>query len=188
MIPNIKVNTSNLKNKRIVSIGRLHEVKCIDEIIDIYSNLKTNYKLDIAGDGEEYNKLKQIILEKKLDKKIKLLGNLDRNQVNILLQNSDIFVMTSKSEGLPMVLIEAMRSGVVCIAYETDSGVTDIIDDNKNGYIIKNRNQEEFIKKLQYLIDNPGELLKLQKNAIDKSKEFLSTNIKKKWIDLIEES
>lgn len=187
MIPDESVKITDLNNNRIVSIGRLHPGKCIDEAIDIYEKSNVPYTFDIAGDGEEYERLKEYVSEKKLDKKVSFVGSLNRNGVNQLLSKSDIFIMTSKSEGLPMVLIEAMRCGVICIAYETESGVNDIIEDGVNGFIIKNRNETAFAEKLQFMVNNKKTLLKMQKNAIKTSKKFSSKAVLKQWITILEE-
>ena len=113
---------------------------------------------------------------------MKLLNKLEKKFLS-----SCIFAMTSISEGLPMVLLEAMQYGVPCIAYETDSGIKDIIDDGENGYVITGRNETDFIEKMNYLLGNEKELKKFQKNAISKSKKFSSENLSKKWIDILEQ-
>ena len=65
-----------------------------------------------------------------------MVGYLEQKEISKYLIKSKVFCMTSTTEGLPMVLLEAMSYGVPCIAYNTESGVKDIIDNNKNGFII----------------------------------------------------
>ena len=187
MLNNDKVSISKLNNNKIISVGRLHPGKCIKEAIDVFIDCNTNYQFEIVGDGEQYNELNCYIKEQKQEKKIKLVGRKNSNQINELLFKSDIFIMTSISEGLPMVLLEAMRCGVPAIAYETDSGVTDIIDDGVNGFVIKNRNHEEMVKKLNILMNNKEMLFKMSRNALLKSRLYSSKNIERKWIKLFEE-
>jgi len=80
--------------------------------------------------------------------------------------------MASVTEGLPMVLLEAMSYGVPCIAYETASGVNDIISDNINGYVVKDRKEEEYIEKINDVIENEKLRKKLGTNAKETSKRF----------------
>ena len=79
-----------------------------------------------------------------------------------------------------------MSYGVPCIAYETDSGTSDIIDDTKNGYIIKNRNESEYIEKINDLIDDSKKLKEFSNNAIQKSKEFSKEEILKIWYKILQ--
>ena len=93
--------------------------------------------------------------------------------------------MASITEGLPMVLLEAMSYGIPCIAYEIPSGVSDIIDDNKNGYIIKNRNQEEYVNKLNKLINDNNLRKNMSNNAVNKSLDFKEEKIIEKWNNVL---
>jgi len=115
-----------------------------------------------------------------------MLGYLDKEEIEKYMLKSSVFLMTSISEGLPMVLLEAMSYGVPCIAYETDSGTSDIIDNNKNGYIIKNRNENEYIQYMNNLIIDDKKLKEFSNNSIKKSKEFSKEEILKIWDKILQ--
>ena len=102
------------------------------------------------------------------------------------MMDSCIFAMTSITEGLPMVLLEAGSVGIPSIAYETDSGVNDIIDDGINGFVIKNRNEEEYITKLNEYLENKKLQKTMSSNMIKKTKEFSAEKIAKIWINVLE--
>ena len=85
-----------------------------------------------------------------------------------------------------MVLLEAGSVGLPSIAYETDSGVNDIIDDGVNGYVIKNRNEDEFVTKLNNYLDNKKLQKLMSSNMIKKTKEFSAEKISKIWINVLE--
>ena len=114
-----------------------------------------------------------------------MLGYKNQDEIGKYLKESSIFVMASITEGLPMVLLEAMSYGVPCIAYRTDSGVNDIIDNGKNGYIIENRDKEEFSNKIDKILKDKKLKEQFSKNAIEKSKDFSSESILKKWDHII---
>lgn len=184
-IPNVPSNfTTNGNN--IISISRLHEGKKLDELIDIFSKIKNkNTKLYIIGDGDEKNKLEQKIQNLKLSDRIIMTGYLDKNQQLEYLSKSSIYAMTSISEGLPMILLEAMSCGIPCIAYETDSGIHDIIDNNKNGFIVKNRNQKEYINKLDLLLEDFTLRNSMSTECKSTCVKYYKENILKIWENIL---
>ena len=186
MLYEIPTKKTYLKNKNIISVSRLDKGKKIDELIKIYSKLDIkNSNLYIIGDGSELENLKSLVKELNLSKNVQILGYLNKEKIEKYMLKSSLFLMTSISEGLPMVLLEAMSYGVPCIAYETESGVTDIIDNNKNGYIIKNRNENEYIEKVNYLLKDNKTLKEFSNNSIKKAKEFSKENIIKEWEEIL---
>lgn len=177
---------SDVKNKNIISVGRLHTGKRLNELIEIYdkANIKDS-KLFIIGDGDEFNNLSSLIKEKKLEEKVLLLGYMNHDEIEEYMLNSSMFAMTSITEGLPMVLIEAMSYGVPCIAYETESGVSDIIDNGINGYIIKDRNEDKYVDTLEKYMSNLKIREKMKKDAIKKSQKFSKESILKIWVNVL---
>ena len=115
-----------------------------DDIIKAFSKLKNkDWNLYIIGDGDEFDNLSKLIKKLNLEGRVILTGYKNKKEIEKYMLDSSLFLMASVSEGLPMVLLEAMSYGIPCIAYETASGTSDIIEDGKNGYIIKNRNEKE---------------------------------------------
>lgn len=187
MLPEANHVTSNLTNRNIISISRLHEGKRLDELIDIFSKIENiNSKLYIIGDGDQKENLQQKIKSLALDNRIILTGYLSKKEQEKYLLDSCLYAMTSYSEGLPMVLLEAMDYGIPCIAYRTQSGVADIIENGKNGVIIENRNQELYIKTINSLFNNSEELLRLGKSANEFSHKYSKSNVLKLWYKVLE--
>ncbi len=173
---------SSLKNKNIITVSRLHSIKKLDDLILIFSKVKDkDSKLYIIGDGEELDNLKRQVTDKKLTNRVIFTGYKNSEEIEEYFLNSRIFAMTSISEGLPMTLLEAMSYGLPCIAFRTDSGIPDIIDNEINGYIIENRDISCYSKKLDELLDNEKLVQKLSKNSLKKSKEYSSKEIIKIW-------
>ena len=190
-VPNMLTKTdtaiSDLKNKNIISVGRLHTGKRIDELIKIFSKLNTkSSKLYIIGDGDEYINLSRLIDELNLSNRVYLLGYKNHDEINKYYQDSCIFAMTSITEGLPMVLLEAGSAGIPSIAYQTDSGVEDIIDNGINGFVIKNRNEEEYIAKLDEYLKDKNLQKTMSKNMLEKTKEFSAKKIINIWVGVLE--
>lgn len=176
---------TNLKENNLIFVGRMHECKKIDELVKIFSKLNNNSTLFIIGDGEQFNNVKKLVYDLNLEDKVHMLGFLDQNEISNYLVKSKVFCMTSTTEGLPMVLLEAMSHGVPCVAYNTESGVKDIIDNNENGFIIYDRNEEEYINKVNLLMSDKKMLNNMSKNALKKAKGFSEKEIVKIWINIL---
>ena len=187
MLTELDCGVSDLKSKNVISVGRLHKGKCIDELIKIFSKVTVkSSKLYIIGDGDEYINLSRLIDELKLNDRVYLLGYKNHQEIAKYLLDSCIFAMTSITEGLPMVLLEAGSAGIPSIAYETDSGVQDIIDDGVNGFVIKNRNEEEYVKKLNMYLKDKSLQSNMSKNMLLKTKEFSKEKVVALWIKVLE--
>ena len=186
MLYEIPNKESKLKDKNIITVSRLDEGKKIDDIIRAFSKLKEkDWKLYVIGDGKEYNNLNSLIDELELKDRVILTGYKNKEEIEKYMLESSLFLMASVSEGLPMVLLEAMSYGIPCIAYHTDSGTDDIIKDNKNGYIINNRNEKEYINKIEKVIKDDKLRIKLGKEAKSTAYDFSKEKITEKWLKIL---
>ena len=191
LLPNILINNvtsqSDLKHKNIISVSRLDKGKKIDDLITIFSKLKNqDSKLYIIGNGTEMNNLKNLTKNLGITERVTFTGYLSHREQEKYYLDSSIFAMTSISEGLPMVLLEAMSYGLPCIAYKTDSGIEDIISNNENGFIIKSRNEKEYVEKLDAILNNSKEVKKLGANALKTTKNFEPDEILKIWNKILQ--
>lgn len=186
LVPNmlyyIPSKQSKLDKKNIITISRLDYGKRNDDIIKAFSKIKEkDWKLYIIGDGKEFNSLNDLINDLNMNDRIILTGYKNKEEIEEYMLNSSLFLMASETEGLPMVLLEAMSYGIPCIAYEVASGVNDIIDNNKTGYIIKNRNEEEYIEKVEKVINDSKLRNELGIGAKNKTNEFSKEKIVNIW-------
>lgn len=186
VVPNMITETvsekSKLGNNNVITISRLHEGKKINELINIFSKIEDkSAKLYIIGSGDEEGKIREQINKLGLNNSIIMTGYLDKNEQKKYLLDSSVYAMTSISEGLPMVLLEAMQFGIPCIAYETDSGVTDIIKHNENGFIIKERNENAYISKLKELLKDSDLRHYLGSNCKKTCEKYSKDNVVKIW-------
>jgi len=119
----------------IVYVGRIDEKqKRISNIIEIGKELsvqKINYQLKIIGDGPEMSKLKAGLADEINDKKVHLYGWLNSNEVNKLLWESEIFILTSAYKGYCIALIEAMANGCCPVVTDIESGNKQLVTDKK---------------------------------------------------------
>ncbi len=180
-----------LEEKRLITIGRLCKEKGYLDLLKVMTELIKKYpdwNLDIIGDGPEKNNLENYIKSQNLEKNVCLHGFRDKKYIDKLLQKSSIYIMTSYTESFGIVLLEAMSHGVPCIAYDSAEGATELIANNKNGYLIKNRNQDSMLKKIEELINDKQKRITLGKKSRENALNYTPDIIGEKWFSLIERS
>lgn len=190
MIDEVTQNSSNLTNNQFISIGRLEEVKDIRSLINMFNILckdNNKLKLDVIGDGSQRNELEDLVKKLNLSNNISFLGRLNKEQINEKLLNSCMLISTSKSESFSLVIVEAMSLGVPCISFDIDVGPREIILNEYNGYLIKNRNINEMANVIKNVINNSNKLSTLSKNAKESVKKFQSSIVVKRWEEILEE-
>lgn len=190
-IPNpITINLNhtpyNPDNKIILAIGRLVEQKGFDMLLKIWSKCKCKDKgwtLKIIGDGTEKQKLTQLIQSLKLSKTV----TIDPPTKNVVkeYQNAGIYAMSSRFEGLPLVLIEASACGLPIISFDCETGPRDIIINDENGILIKPFDLNEFSIKLDFLAENTEKRKNLSIKAIEYSNRYNIENISMLWDNIL---
>jgi GalNAc-alpha-(1->4)-GalNAc-alpha-(1->3)-diNAcBac-PP-undecaprenol alpha-1,4-N-acetyl-D-galactosaminyltransferase len=136
-ILNTQYHPSATKTKRLLGIGRLDEGKQFDVLIKVFANLvqrHINWSLRIVGDGHLQTVLQQQITSLGLDACIELAGR--STDVGDELVKADIFAMTSKYEGFPNVLLEAMAAGLPCVTFNSPSGPQEISMDGQVALLV----------------------------------------------------
>ena len=117
--------------------------------------------------------------------KLDNISFLDNRNPMIYYKGASIFLMTSAYEGWPMVLTEAMQYGCIPVCMNSFSAVYEMINDNKDGFIISKNNLKLFIEKIELLINNSELRKSMAINAINNCERFTINNVGKKWLDLI---
>jgi glycosyltransferase involved in cell wall biosynthesis len=190
-IPNIstfkEVEYNSLQSKKVIAVGRLNKAKGFDLLIRSFALVhKENpeWTLDIFGEGILFENLANQIIEEGLTNVIKLRGY----ESNILrqYQNASIFALSSRTEGFPCVLVEAMSAGLPSVNFELP-GFNEVIKNNQNGLLIEPNNIHEFAKGINKLIENKKLRLEIGKNAIESVQQFRGDNIIPKWLHLFKE-
>lgn len=167
------------KTKIVLYAGLLIPRKGIDKIIKIADKLrKEDIIFLLAGDGPKRKEYEKQVKKLKLRKKVLFLGW--RKDMSQLYQASDIFILPAEGEGLPGVVMEAMSHGVSCVASNIPC-ISDLIDNEKNGFLCNPNNINEFIKKIKLLVKREEKRKKFGKAGLKKIKEFEWNKILKKY-------
>ena len=196
LIPNFLPNISNLNTnysqKVVLSMGRMANTdqKGFLRLIDIWKLIQDgsefkDWKLHIVGDGELKEKIENKIKDLNLTNSI-ILKPFTKDVESEYLSAS-IYAMTSHFEGLPMVLIEAQSYALPTISFDIATGPSDIIEDEKSGYLIEDNNLNEYANKLKTLMSDENLRAKMgaKSKEIVKSK-FSKDVVMKQWMGLFE--
>jgi glycosyltransferase involved in cell wall biosynthesis len=174
-----------LVNKKAMAVCMNPYVKGLDRLLLIWSKviiINPDWELDVYGQWEpncEYQKLTDTL---KIANSVNFL--LPTADIHNSFNQSSVFLMTSRSEVFPMVLLEAMTLGVPCIAYDCPSGPRAIIEEGINGFLIEDGNLESFVQKLELLIENQKLRLKIGSTAQESVRKYEIGFIMKKWDEL----
>lgn len=177
---------SSNDNRIVLCVARFTYQKGLDILLNCWSHVvkkHKDWKLCIIGDGEEKQNLITLINTLQINDSVEIKPPTQNIELEYI--NSSIYIMTSRYEGMPMVLIEAMACGLPVVSFACQSGPSDIISNGIDGYLVENRNEEQLIQKLEELITNNHLRKEMGKNAIKKSMNFNQRYIMEKWIKLI---
>jgi GalNAc-alpha-(1->4)-GalNAc-alpha-(1->3)-diNAcBac-PP-undecaprenol alpha-1,4-N-acetyl-D-galactosaminyltransferase len=177
------LDTLHNRDKIVLAVGSVERwhIKGFDNLLKIFSQVVSKHpewKLKIAGGGNsEY--LVELINSLNLSENVELLGAV--SNIRKLMQTASIFILTSRWEGLPMVLIEAMSQGMGCVAFDCFTGPRDILTNGEDGFLIEDQNNEKFVAQLIRLIEDEDLRYEVGASAIETSKKYLPHKIAAKW-------
>lgn len=183
-IPN---TTYKSESKKIISVGRLMYQKGFDMLCDVAKDVLTkhpDWTWLIIGEGAERPLLEKKIKEYQLEGRLILTGN--QKEMNHYYENSALFVMTSRYEGLPMTLLEAKSYQLPIVSFDCQTGPADLILPSENGYLVKMGDNKVMEQKINELIENPSLRVTFSSNALKDIKRFEMHEVISKWISLLE--
>lgn len=178
------------RNKNILAIGRLDVwyVKGFDLLLEACSKVlkkHSDWYLEIAGTGSEESV--QALKTKAFSLGIGHLVLFSGFHIDIdkVMRNSSLFVLSSRHEGFGLVLIEAMSQGCACISFDCGGRQKEIIQDGIDGVIIENCDVIKLAEEIEKLIEDTDRRRYLSQNGILKSKVFNLDHISEKWIAML---
>lgn len=147
-----KFSASKKREKKILLVSRMFERKGVQYFIKAISDLNHGYSVNIVGEGPYLETLKETSADIKA--KVNFLGHLDNNSKELceLYESSKIFVFTSEAENFPVVLLEAMVSGLAIIT-TNDTGCAEVVGDT--AILVKSRDSSAIKDALSRLIEDP---------------------------------
>ena len=173
-IPESK-NNQYPKTYDVLLVGRLEKAKGIDILLKAINILKfkhqKNLKVAIAGNGPLREDLENLAKELKINSEVEFLGI--RTDIDKLMYSTKILVLSSRYEGLPITILEAMSRHLPIVATKV-GGIPDIIENKKDGISIPPENPEKLAEAINKLLNDKNLREELAKNAYQKVKENFS--------------
>ncbi|RTZ05585.1 glycosyltransferase family 4 protein [Flavobacterium bomense] len=177
--------SGELTNKKVIAVGRHTYEKGFDSMLHIWKKVVLKHPdwiLEIYGKSNENIDLKQ--LAQKLDVSNNIVFYEPVQNINEKYLDASFYLMTSRYEGFGMVLIEAMASGLPCIAYDCPCGPRAIITHKEDGFLIENGNESDYIAAIEILIENEVLRSEMAKKAKLSSKKYHIDAIMQTWHQL----
>ena len=175
------------KEKIILAVGRLEQQKGFDDLIEVISNVRLgDWRVFIIGEGSKKAKLQKSIEDNSLESKVRLLGR--RNNIEEYYRKASIFLLTSRYEGFPNALAEAMCYGCACVSFDCKTGPSDIIEHQINGLLVEARNVEQFSSCVTLLINNKNLRQKYATEALKLRQKLNLFKIVREWELFFEQS
>ncbi len=169
---------------RIVTVGRLEEVKGHRFLIEAFSKInEKKWELSIVGDGSRKGELIDLVSSLGINNRVFFHGHL--TDFRLQLSEAQIFVLPSLKEGFPNALIEAMSVPLACIASDTFYGCNEIIIDGVNGLLVQPGNVDDLSRALDLLIGNYQLREKIKLNAFHIRKKLNFDYIVEQYLNVI---
>lgn len=183
----VQENMPSLDYKTILCVGRLTYQKGFDLLITAWARVAQqvpDWKIVIVGSGEDELMLKQMAKDFAVEDSIVFAGqqkNMDR-----FYRQASFFCMSSRFEGLPMVLLEAQSYGLPMVAFDCDTGPAEIIQDNINGKLVESKSIDELAQAILNMSKEDSYIYSnMVHNSILSTKNWSLDNIYKKWCKIL---
>ena len=180
-------HSASLDNKQVIAVGRYDYQKGFDRLIEAWRliyNRFPDWKLKIVGDGKLRGKLQKLIDTYNLSNVIELKKSVSNILPDFL--DASILAMSSRYEGLPMVLIEAMSVGLPVVSFACKCGPGDIISDGEDGFLVQDGDVPALAERIKQLIEDTDLRKKMGQAAKRKSERFSEPVIMEKWMKLFD--
>lgn len=176
-------------NKVVMAVGRYDYQKGFERLIDAWAMVccrVNDWKLEIIGDGALRPNMQQQIEENGLKDRV-VLKKVPADQMKDAYMNASIFALSSRFEGLPMVLLEAQAAGLPIVSFACKCGPKDLIEDGVNGFLVDEGDIDGLANRLVCLIENEELRKRMGGAAYRNSERYAEDTIMKQWLDLFQD-
>lgn len=186
-VPIPKSKKAALESKKVIAISRHSYEKGLDRMMFIWKEIHSkqpNWILEIFGDFSQNKSNIELAKKLQIEDSVKFL------KPELILEekylDASIMIMTSRTEGFPMALLEANSFGLPIIAYDCPIGPRTIINNNESGFLITDNNKDEFVNKLNLLMNDLSLRKKMGEKGQHEMQKFNPKMIMNKWDNLFQ--
>jgi len=185
-VPELPGPPAALDGRTVVAVGRLTRQKGFDRLIPAFAQVvrtHPEWTLRICGAGGERKRLERLIARHELHNHVLLLGTVEH--VEEQLRRASVFVMSSRFEGLPMALIEAMSKGLPVVSFDSPTGPADVIQDGRSGLLVAEGDINGLARAMLTVIEDESLRRRLAAGAIARASDFSTEAIGPRWDALL---
>ena len=175
---------SNCTVKRVIAVGRLEWEKGFGRLLEIWKIISFRYPdwyLDLYGEGKMYDTLMNLIKVYRINR---IAIHKFTSDISAEYATSSICVVTSYFEGFSLVLLEALKHGVPCVAFDCPFGPESIIEDARCGFLVHDGEKQLFAERVCRLIKDQELRNHFSAAAIERAKAFDANVVMNQWNDL----
>jgi glycosyltransferase involved in cell wall biosynthesis len=189
-VPELPGGRSALTEPRVLAVGRLTPQKGFDLLIPAFAEVargEPDWSLRICGSGRLRDRLSQIAADRGVSERIELLGRVGTRKIAEQMEQASIFVLSSRSEGFPLVLLEAMSKGLPVVSYDCPTGPADIVDHGGNGLLVPPQDVDALGDAILELMRDAPKRRRFGAAAIERAAEYSADRVGGRWDDLLAE-
>jgi len=182
----VKEYTKKENTKIVLAVGRLTNIKGFDMLLEAWIQVNLSmpdWKLKIVGEGEDRAELTHFIEKNKLTDSVELVGNTD--DVSQYYIQAEIFCLSSRFEGFPMVLLETLAFGLPVVSFDCDTGPAEVLEDT-GSILVPQSDVSLLAESLVNLMNDEERRKVISSQSKEKSKVYQPHNIISQWIVLLE--
>lgn len=191
VIPNARTFTpaecAPLDTKKVIAVGRYTHQKGFERLIDAWRMIADKvpgWHLDIIGDGEERNMLEALVGDYGLGDSVSLLH--PTTDMPGVYMGASLVAMSSRYEGLPMILVEAQAYGLPIVSFDCKCGPADVVEDGVTGFLVPEGDVEALAKGMLKVMTDDALRSRMGKAAREASERYSVETVMSKWTALFE--
>jgi glycosyltransferase involved in cell wall biosynthesis len=186
--PAMDAAPSKLEHPIVIAAGRLTSQKGFDMLIPAFAKVverQPGWTLRIYGDGPQRKSLERLIMEHRLSNNVLLMGPVQR--LDLEMAQGSLYVLSSRFEGLPMVMIEAMSLGLPVVSFDCPTGPAEVIEDGRSGVLVPDGDVGALADAMLAVVEDADYRRALAAGAAERAKDYALDSIGARWEELISE-
>lgn len=192
VIPNARTfnpaTKADLRSKRVVAVGRYTHQKGFERLLEAWAriaNQSPDWQLDLVGEGEDRAMLQASIDRLGIGDSARLTGT--QSDMDALYRSASVVALSSRYEGLPMILLEAQAYGLPIVSFACKCGPRDIVTDGVDGFLVEEGDIEALASRLGRVMQDEELRMRMGEAAALASMRFDEERIMDRWINLFTE-